>query len=186
MANSMSQIEKLKMAITSAHTRAFSKDNLITERVPLEESNIWNNAISEIANYLQQNNSKLTDEFNQLRNISNELLNTLKVNFGSYIAPAITDAAKKQTGVNISTPGASAKIDKAKININGLQQSIARLAAQEKIAKEIPVKLASKWFLSASDKDLIPMINQLALTLELTLAKLPKDLNKLKAFIQAK
>lgn len=193
--------DKFIMAITSAHTRTFSKENLITERISLEDSNVWNSLMNEIAKYVQ--GTLLMADFEQLQNVSNELLNTLKIVYGSKIAPAIIDAAKKDSGVNISIANASTKIDKAKIKADAIRPLIDPLKIQEEIPKKIPTsidatikkyeaQLDSKWFSFGKDKEIArikeiaEVLKRLALTLEVTIAKVFKDFQKLEKFVQAK
>jgi len=174
--------DKFLMTITSAHTRVFSKDNLITERILPEDSAIWNALMSEIAQYVQRNGGKLTPEFEKLQRASNDLLNTLKIVYGTDIAPAITDQSKKQTGISLTVANAS-KINKALININSIKAKIAPLAEQENNAKNVPTQLDKRWLLSAADKDLAVVLKQLALTLEVTISKVFKDAEKLQKFV---
>ena len=83
--------EKIIMAITSAHTRVFSKENLITERIAEEDSKVWENLLSEIYKYVNKNGRNLVKDLNKIKIASDQLIDTLRLTYGLYILPNIND-----------------------------------------------------------------------------------------------
>jgi len=153
----VSEKNKMKMAITSAHTRALSKDNLITKKIDLEDKNIWNSMMSEISQYVNTNASQYNSTFITLSNISNALFNTLASNYGMYVS------------------------GKTKLNTSAIFNYInTNLSQHLQQAKQITQKLDRRViFALQKTKDVREVLHQLALSLELSIAKAINDARKL-------
>lgn len=173
---------KIIMSITSAHTRVFSKENLITERISENDSVVWENLLTEIYKYVKNSasNINLVRGFNKIRAASEDLLYTLRLTYGVYILPAITDISKRQEGLNIKAPQAASKIDKSKINIDDILVKISSLKDQENSMKAVQNKLLTY---KVSSPDVVDVLERLAFTVEVTISKVFKDAQKVKDFV---
>ena len=175
--------EKIIMAITSAHTRVFSKENLITERISEEDSKVWENLLSEIYKYVNKNGRNLAKDLNKIRVASDQLIDTLRLTYGLYILPNITDSSKREEGLNIKSTNASEKINKSAIKISSIMGKIEDLKEQENIMKRVQDKIIAY---KVSSPDVVAVLERLALTVEVTISKVFKDAEKLKQFVQNK
>lgn len=178
------QLDKLALAITSAHTRAFSKDNLITERLMPEDSAKWNEAVKAVGEYIAAHASELKETFAQLNAINSALINTLQSTFGAYISPNLKTAKKKTGGglkKDIFENIKGINFDKASKNLNTLKKD-------EDLTKKIQSDLDKsgskidkmKSLLGSSNQEAKNLLKHLALTLETTIVKALIDFNKLK------
>ena len=175
--------EKIIMAITSAHTRVFSKENLITERIAEEDSKVWENLLSEIYKYVNKNGRNLVKDLNKIKIASDQLIDTLRLTYGLYILPNITDSSKREEGLNIKSTNASEKINKSAIKISSIMGKIEDLKEQENIMKMVQGKIVAY---KVSSPDVVAVLERLALTVEVTISKVFKDAEKLKQFVQNK
>ncbi|TET05846.1 hypothetical protein E3J79_04190 [Candidatus Dependentiae bacterium] len=71
--------------IVGAHTRAFSKENLLSTRVKPDEKKKWDEMMSEIKEYIARNDPQLMTKFNKISKVSNNLFTVLEQNYKKNI-----------------------------------------------------------------------------------------------------
>lgn len=130
--------DKVLLAITSAHTRAFSKDNLIVSRISANNDLApWDEAINAVKKFIDDNDPKLNPDFDKIYEINTQLINVLKVAFNSYIAPVLKNKKDRSEGLSRLD---SSKLDLAALNIWGLDSVVQGL----KTSKEDLIQLQDK------------------------------------------
>lgn len=92
----------LRAAITTGHNRAFGKDNLITQRITSQESHAWHEVIAAATVFIDKHQSSLGDNFNEIRAVSDDIINTLKINYWIHIAPQVYHPADKKQGIMLN------------------------------------------------------------------------------------
>ncbi len=181
MGVSQSEKDKFFMTITSAHTRTFSKDNLIISDISSEDSDVWNGLMKEVAKYVKANSPGLYPEFEKMQTASDKLLEALKMAHDKTTLkktdrPALSRESKVKSGLNIQNPDSAKKSSKS-LDIKGIEKIIEPLKAQESILVEIQDKINKK----TMKNDVDEILNRLALTLEVTITKVFKDFKKVEA-----
>lgn len=183
--------EKIALAITSAHTAAFSKDNLIISRLTENDQRLWDEAVKAAKIFVTENSSAHIKYLNRIDKANNALINTLKSAFNGYIAPALKNPNDKKEGLSRID---SSKIDLTKINIVKLEALVNTLQTTVDDMRQMQDELKSKptfWIIWTTDKknkyiEANDLLNRLALTLDATAGKVITDtIKKLKPIIQS-
>jgi hypothetical protein len=173
--------DALLLAITSGHTRVFSRDNLIVSRLTSGDLSVWNDTVKAVKQFVEKNSDKKTANliayFKSISSISDDLINRLKVAFNGVIAPALVNSKDKKEG--LSRLDAS-KIDLEKIDVNGLQNVIKPLEESRDKLIKIQNDLSNDVKkLKGSKLDAAQVLTRLAITLEATITKVINDTKKL-------
>ena len=112
--------------------------------------------LSEIRRYVEKNNSGIMPEYNELLNISNDLFNTLAINYATNISSRTL-------------------LDKEKI-VTFIK---SKLTEPREKAKKYGENLKKRTFIWQSKRDARDVLVRLAVTLEVSLDKVFSDLKKL-------
>ena len=152
--------EAVIRAITGAHTRLFSVDDLYKKRLDAADVNEWNKVLGEIRNFVNKNGSEYISYFNSLSGASDDLINGIKLIYNTK-----TNKAQIQNQINI------------------LQRAKEKVIAAENALDRESSKLKGKILTSAATKktkqNVLDILGRLALTLELTTNKAINDARKL-------
>lgn len=176
--------DKVLLAITSAHTRAFSKDNLIVSRISANNDLApWDEAINAVKQFIDDNDPKLNPDFDKIYEINTQLINVLKIAFNSYIAPVLKNKKDRSEGLSRLD---SSKLDLAALNIWGLDSVVQGLKTSKEDLIQLQDKLTTtlkkyrKSRLTNKAKgDAVEVLSRLALTLETTITKAINDSKKI-------
>lgn len=71
--------------IVGAHTKAFSKENLLSTRVKPDEKKTWGEMINEIKKYVANNAPQLMTKFNKISKVNDNLFAVLEQNYKENI-----------------------------------------------------------------------------------------------------
>lgn len=172
--------EQLKTVITGIHVVVFSKDNLITQRISMKESDQWNQLLKQVETFVEERDPSFTPQYRVLLDASNTIINTLKSCFNAFIAPALKNSADKDTGTsNVS------KIDITQVPLQSLEEQVYKLKPYLDSLKKLQTQLKPSklgLFPSKKGKDsnaAKEVLNHLAFILEVTCDKIFTDLKKL-------
>lgn len=168
--------------MTSVHNQVFGKNNLVTSRILVEEANLWYSFLSLLEKYIEKKDKSLVGgkwaPFTILRDISNNVINTLKINFNTYIAPALKNPDDKQKGLSNFE---AARFDLGKLDMNAMKTNLNRLRLEIPVLQDLQKnKLTTTSKMSAGAKEARELLKRLAFTLEVTIDKVAKDLDKIK------
>ncbi|MFI5333377.1 MAG: hypothetical protein ACHQVS_04745 [Candidatus Babeliales bacterium] len=153
-----SEKDKLLRLLTSTHTLVFSKDNLLTERIKPEDSNKWYDLLGSMRAFVNKKASDLNPQFEQLWIASADLLNTLKVLYGSQFS-------KKPLNLNTTF----------------IEQQLETLKAQQQKVQTVLDAMNKKPRGYERDRhaEAREVVKNLALFLDATYAKVPRDYRKI-------
>jgi hypothetical protein len=197
--------------IVSAHTAAFSKDNLLTQNITKKDRQVWENTLLLVRDYLQRNtsNKDLMKLYSTVERISKDLIDTLQATYKTLVAPAIVKQARVKGievpffgGVRVKerelvyspqTPQEkerdkkdilflATKIDPTKVDIDAIEQRIKTLQPTSKALARLQEFVKDLKAESDSERNAKSVIERLAFFLENTIDKLFIDLERLKNF----
>lgn len=180
--------------ITSEHTRSFSRDNLIANKIDAGEKRKWNDLLYSINTYIKKSNNRdLIPVIESLKKVSDKLFSFLENTYKKYIEPTLTDKKK----------GLSGTLDKLNIcavkNRATLEQEISNFLKNTKYQETVPVLLnsfqkkidikkflnnknyASQLHMTAGQLYQMVVLSDLAFRLELTVTKLGNDMKRINA-----
>lgn len=173
-------------AITSTHTRVFSRDNLLLVPIAEEDNAAWNKLIENLQEYVNRRwvkSDELQPFFDTAAQASFQILNTLRTVYQRNIMPAIYTLEDQQKGLSTLN---TKKIDLARINfedVKKLIQPIQKLIqplqeAQDKLQAKLAQYRASS-ITHRFNGDTAEALIRFAVTVEATAAKVLNDLKKL-------
>ena len=163
--------------IWSSHNRIFGKNNLITSRMTTQDSDAWYTMLSALKNYVEKNDKDLLKYHQILVEVSNNLINTLKVIFNTQIAGALTNAADKAEG--ISNYDAS-RLNIQKLNLPSIKQQLDALKKDKEKLNKLLQDIKPGFFTSSTSKEIREVLTTLARLLEATIDKVNIDLGKIR------
>lgn len=183
----------LEIAITSGHTKAFSKEGLITESISNDIAS-WQEAVNSLGLFVKKYNKDLEPVFKKITDINTQLENALKVTFNSYIKPLLIPS-KKEKGSSLFEPS-SFNRPAQKVQLNKIYTVLDPLQGKQEELKDIIknlTALSSKfnpWQLASSKNkreganEALRLIIKLANILEITIAKVFNDLKRFESFLE--
>jgi len=167
----MSKNDLSKMIDNSANADFFAKKNLIT--FPLKFDG-WNKAASELSDYISQTKSKkFIDAFARLQNVSNEIMNNLKISYNAYLRPALPNELQS-TGTSDYK-----KLNVSKVNFVEIDKIVKNLAEYNKTITEVKDVLKKDVSVFGKSKDAKELLNKFADTLTNILNTIQKDYEEL-------
>jgi hypothetical protein len=185
--------------ITSKHTKVFSRDNLIANTVSPEENKEWRDLVHQIDTYITKDRV-LVPIIQTLDRVSTDLLDALRDSYDIYLKPTLKDTRKSLSGNLEKLPvcvmteqqlaGLETKIKKfvqthkyPKTVANTLNTMQKKISTDiERLYKPSKVKKNNVADLYNATQKLyqIEVVQRLALTLDLTIEKMARDLEKIK------
>ena len=151
--------ESVIRAITGAHTRLFSVDNLYKKRMDASDIAEWNNVLKEIKSFVNKNGSEYISYFNSLSVANDDLINGIKLIFNTR-----SNQAQVENQINI--------LQRVKDKVVNVEDGLNR--ENNKIKGKILTSAATK----QTKQNVIEVLGRLGLTLELTINKAINDARK--------
>lgn len=165
--------------ITSVHTKVFGKQNLITERITVNEGGDWFSLLKGIEDYTQRNDKDFLPYVKKIREASLNFINGLKIMYHRFISPALKDPKDRERGVGQLSED---KIDLKKIDLDGIKNSIAYFKGIKNKLTDIEKSLNRKILFSSGSRNAREVLLRLILVLKVTIDKVFIDYEKLKIF----
>lgn len=146
--------DKMKQMITSAHTRVFSKDNLLVANIDKQEQKPWDELVEGaqrdgkleegIQQFVERNYKEEMGDFETIKKASDQLLATLQTTY-QYISQAFVTAKDKTKGlssfdlkkIDIKKLNAEEIFDKLKVLVPYRDQLVQLQASLDAKAQEI-------------------------------------------------
>lgn len=195
------QADELFRNKTGIHTKVFSKDNLIANRLSGEEKKNWRDLIYTIDTYIQENREPLlASQMATITKVSDSLLQSLQDTYTKFIEPAVLNKSAGLSG----SPFDVKKVDVCKLkNITSLEntvksfisKNIGFLQSLDPSLKSFQDGVVQKYRAAQNKKNQNDMqsyakkfyqaelVKRLALFIELTITKLGTDVAKIKSAV---
>lgn len=169
-------------SITNLHIIVFGKDNLITQRITMQEATKWYDLLKGVNELVKKNDPRLLREYQSIANASNEILNTLKVVFNSQIAPALVNEKDKVEGISKLD---SVTIAPSAIDLKKIKELLDPLLITQKSLKTIQNTLKPGFFTSGATTDAMEVLKTVAFVLDVTIDKIFIDYKKVQNFVSS-
>lgn len=166
-------------AITSAHVKAFSVDNLLTEGMPQGGEQDWNGALKGVDTWISQTLSKPRSIVGEISAKNRELIQKALANIRAASNDLIT-TIKTLRNANFNFE----QNHYADIDLDAVKLQVGQLIQRADVLKQLQKSL-EPGFLDVQDtKNIKKLLKDISLILEQTFLKVGKDLDKLRAPIR--
>ncbi len=164
-----------RMIVSVFNPLFLARDNILTSRMTVEQSKAIYDFLTEVQKFINTKDKSFLPAYNTTLNITNDIMNTLKLIYNSQIVPALKNEKYKETGLP--------KFDRNELNYNKLsistiEQYILSLDKDQALLFQLEDELNYKKVTTSAAKDVQSILKYIVIVLQDTINKINKDFGK--------